>query len=187
MEKLFLVEIDSLDNEKGCFASNAHFAELFGITKGRCSQIVKSLEEKKLVNVRLEREGKRVVKRLIRVVNKLNNPIKNIKHPYLENAEGINTSINNTSEGETALDFLRSNYSFRFEQWCMQNKAAIKDFEKFCLDFNDVADQEELKFEGKVLFARLGRYARNWVQNQDKYLPKEDLKEAPRNYLKNIL
>ena len=27
MEKLFLVEIDSLDNERGCFASNAHFLE----------------------------------------------------------------------------------------------------------------------------------------------------------------
>ena len=34
MEKLFLVEIDSLDNDSGCFASNAHFAEFFDISKG---------------------------------------------------------------------------------------------------------------------------------------------------------
>ena len=44
MEKLFLVEIDSLDNADGCFASNAHFSEFFGLSKNRCSEIIKSLE-----------------------------------------------------------------------------------------------------------------------------------------------
>ena len=34
IEKIFLVEIDSLDNEDGCYASNKYFAEFFGITKG---------------------------------------------------------------------------------------------------------------------------------------------------------
>ena len=29
MEKLLLVEIDSLDAEKGCFASNGYFGEFF--------------------------------------------------------------------------------------------------------------------------------------------------------------
>ena len=46
MEKLFLVEIDSLDNERGCFASNAHFSEFFQLSKNRCTEIIKSLEEK---------------------------------------------------------------------------------------------------------------------------------------------
>lgn len=32
-EKLFLVEIDSLDNEKGCFASNDYFAEFLAYLK----------------------------------------------------------------------------------------------------------------------------------------------------------
>src|SRR5699024_12324925 len=70
MEKLFLVEIDSLDNDKGCFASNAHFAEFFGITKGRCTQIIKSLEKKGLVTIKLEREGMNESKRIIKVVRK---------------------------------------------------------------------------------------------------------------------
>jgi len=29
IQKLLLVEIDSLDNEKGCFASNDYFADFF--------------------------------------------------------------------------------------------------------------------------------------------------------------
>src|SRR5699024_5838821 len=99
----FLVEIDSLDNDKGCFASNAHFAEFFGITKGRCTQIIKSLEKKGLVTIKLEREGKNVSKRIIKVVrklntivSKLNTPLSETKHPYLENDEGSNTSNSNT-------------------------------------------------------------------------------------------
>ena len=115
MEKLFLVEIDSLDNDKGCFASNAHFAEFFGITKGRCTQIIKSLEGKGLVKIKLEREGKNVSKRTIKVVrklntlvSKLNTPISETKHPYLENDEGSNTitsnTINNTSRSKLKFE-----------------------------------------------------------------------------------
>lgn len=103
MEKLFLVEIDSLDNKDGCYASNAYFADFFGISKGRCSQIIKSLEVKKLVNIKLEREGKEITKRTIRVVNKLNTLFKKLntlpaktKQGYLENAQGNNTKISNT-------------------------------------------------------------------------------------------
>lgn len=103
VERLFLVEIDSLDNEKGCFASNAHFAEMFDLSKGRCTQIIRALEAKSLITVELEREGKQITKRILRVVrklntpfNELNTPIENIKHPYLENDEGNNTTNNNT-------------------------------------------------------------------------------------------
>ena len=34
MEKLVLVEIDSLDNEEGCFASNDHFSKFFSCHGG---------------------------------------------------------------------------------------------------------------------------------------------------------
>jgi hypothetical protein len=96
MEKLFLVEIDSLDNKFGCVASNAHFSEFFGITKARCTQIIKSLEAKKLVTIALKRNGKQITERKIRVVNKLTRGSKNTKLGYLENAQGSNTKDNNT-------------------------------------------------------------------------------------------
>ena len=186
MEKLFLVEIDSLDNEDSCFASNAHFAQLFDVTKGRCTQIIRSLEQKCYVEIVLIREGKQVVKRLIRVVNKLNNPIKNIKQPYLENAQGNNTSINNTSEGESrALDFLLNNSPVEYESFLMQFKKQIKDFPKFSEDFNDTVDQEQLTYNTKVLMARLRKYARNWVANGNKYASKEENSAVP-TYLRKI-
>ncbi|MBB6713933.1 hypothetical protein [Clostridium gasigenes] len=36
MEKIFLVEITSLDREKGCYASNGYFSEFFSLSKTRC-------------------------------------------------------------------------------------------------------------------------------------------------------
>lgn len=33
MEKVLFVEIHSLDNERGCYASNRHFAEFFGLSE----------------------------------------------------------------------------------------------------------------------------------------------------------
>ena len=46
MEKLFLVEIDSLDNNDGCFATNEYFSDFFRLSKNRCSEIIKNLEKK---------------------------------------------------------------------------------------------------------------------------------------------
>jgi hypothetical protein len=43
MEKLFLVEIDSLDNARGCFATNAYFADFFGLSDSQVSRIIGQL------------------------------------------------------------------------------------------------------------------------------------------------
>jgi len=93
IEKCFLVEIDSLDNLDGCFASNGYFAEFFGVSKSRCSQIIKSIESKKLISIQYHYEGKQIIKRVLRI---LKGGIKNIKGGYLENAEDNNTKVNNT-------------------------------------------------------------------------------------------
>lgn len=175
MEKLFLVEIDSLDNENGCFASNAYFSEFFGVSKGRCTQILKDLETKNYITIEVFRDGKVITKRVVRILNtlfrKLNTPSEKTKYPYLENAEDNNTSINNTIEREKrALDFLQKNKPIKFEQqFLMHYKSKIKDFQKFCSDFNNTCDIEELPYKENVLFARLFKYADNWMHNQAKY------------------
>ena len=62
MEKLFLVEIDSLNGEKGCYASNKHFSKFFTLSKNRCSEIIKSLESKGLITINYEyEENKKVI------------------------------------------------------------------------------------------------------------------------------
>ena len=66
-EKVFLAEIHSLDNENGCIASNAYFAEFFGLSKSSVSRVVSSLSKKGLIDVKLlYKPNKEVDKRVIR-------------------------------------------------------------------------------------------------------------------------
>ena len=108
MEKLFFVEIYSLDNEEGCFASNSYLGEFFSLTPMRCSQIVNSLIKKEYLSAKYEKEGKVIKRRVLNIFNRgikysklgIKNPlggIKNIKGGYKENAKDNNTKSNNTS------------------------------------------------------------------------------------------
>ena len=107
MEKLFMVEIDSLDNANGCFASNAYFGDFFGLSNGRCSQIINSLHDKKLISLEYERAGKSVKKRIIKVFNKLNRGYLENYTPYLENDKDNNTSnIYTTTKGNLSSNIL---------------------------------------------------------------------------------
>ena len=51
IEVIVLTEIDSLDNENGCVASNKHFAEFTGLSKNRVSEIINGLKTKGYVNI----------------------------------------------------------------------------------------------------------------------------------------
>lgn len=111
LEKILLVEIDSLeDEEKGCFASNKYFADFFKLTNGRISQIINNLNKKKYISIDYEYNGKEIEKRILRinrppypeVFNKLNRYLENddrgvkfSKEGYLENAKDNNIYINN--------------------------------------------------------------------------------------------
>ena len=88
-EKIILVEIDSLDNEDGCWASNKYFAEFFGITNGRVSQIINSLEQKKFINIEYEYKGKEIKKRIIRISKSLYNEVFNKLNRCLENDDEV--------------------------------------------------------------------------------------------------
>ncbi|MAX51608.1 MAG: hypothetical protein CMH22_06470 [Methylophaga sp.] len=83
-----------------------------------------------------------------------------------------------------AIPFLKSEYPQRWEtDFMMKYSRQIQEPKKFAQDFNDTVDQEGLEFTDKILFARLGKYARNWIQNQDKYSSKNqnnEVKAAPR-------
>ena len=71
MQKLLLVEIDSLDSHDHCFASNAHFAEHLQLSKSRISDLVSSLEKAGYIKCFLEYKGKQVIKRTITITNKV--------------------------------------------------------------------------------------------------------------------
>lgn len=67
-EKIILVEINSLDGENGCFASNDYFSEFFGYSKRRMIDIINSLEKKGYITKKLFYKGKSVIvdKRVIK-------------------------------------------------------------------------------------------------------------------------
>ncbi|MEJ9319055.1 helix-turn-helix domain-containing protein, partial [Halalkalibacterium halodurans] len=52
-EKLLLVEIESLDNEDGCWASNEYFAGFFNLSKDRISKLISSLRKKGYITAEL--------------------------------------------------------------------------------------------------------------------------------------
>ena len=79
-EKVFLVEIDSLDNNGGCYASNAYFGKFFGLSNTRVSLVIKSLIDKGYVtsNINQEEGNKRLLNTSL---TKVKNPIQQkLKH-----------------------------------------------------------------------------------------------------------
>lgn len=105
MEVVLITEIDSLDGENGCFASNKHFADFLGVTAGRASQLIKKLSEKSYISVSYKTQNN-VTQRVIRVFRKLNTPVRKLKGG-IKNSKGVfrkcgtsNTS-SNTSNSNT--------------------------------------------------------------------------------------
>jgi len=95
-EKVFLVEISSLDNEEGCYANNAYFAEFFGISKTRVSIVINSLVEKKYItSTMFYKEGtKQILKRVLKVC--YIGYQRKVKDPIQEKFKDNNT-VNNTN------------------------------------------------------------------------------------------
>ena len=137
-----ITEIDSLDNGNGCYASNKHFAEFFGVTKGRASQIIASLKAKGYISISYDRDGKQITRRVIRVVNKLNRdikntkpPIKNTKQGYLENCEERNTELGiHLGERERIKQPLDTNSKLSLLSWPDSLGAMTGKIERLLLD-----------------------------------------------------
>lgn len=98
-ELVLYLEIDSLSTkEQPCYASNKYLADFMGITSGRVSQLISSLEKKGYIRTekiyskinpkQVKKRNIYPVRKLSRgVVNKLNDPSKFSKGGYLENIQ----------------------------------------------------------------------------------------------------
>lgn len=106
-EKVFLVEIDSLDNSKGCFASNKYFSDFFGLSKTRVSLVIKSLIDKQFISSTLiYKEGTKEI--LNRVVKVSYIPyVRKVKDPplgKLKDNNTVNNTVNKKTKGIEDLD-----------------------------------------------------------------------------------
>lgn len=94
-EKIFFIEINSLDNEDGCYATNEYFANFFGISKTRASLIIKSLIDKKYIKSSLiYKENSKEIERRVLNINYIPYLTK-VKYPIQQKLKDNNT-INNT-------------------------------------------------------------------------------------------
>ena len=126
MEKVFLIEIKSLDSSpRGCYKSNQAFAEFFDLSKSRVSEIINRLAEKGLINIILVRQGKQVIERRIYLIENpvggvfgmTTTPIRNSRigvvgkggDPYSENAEERDTNKSNTDRDKDSSSEQGSN------------------------------------------------------------------------------
>jgi hypothetical protein len=108
-EKLILAEIEALSSlEKGCIASNEHFAKLLGIKKQNASRSINSLKEKGYIAVEIV-NGSRNHDRIITIIKMIPGVIKMIPRGNQNDSEGLskrletkeNTPVNNPINRES--------------------------------------------------------------------------------------
>ncbi len=124
-QKFLLAEIEQLSQlQKGCIASNNHFAELIGITKENVSRNLNDLEKKGYINMEII-NGTRNHERIITITNLVRPPYQNSKTPLLKQQETkenitINKTINNSFLEEEAFNY--DNYLIKWND--LTNKSS---------------------------------------------------------------
>lgn len=118
MEVIVLTEIDSLDNENGCVASNKHFAEFTGLSKNRVSEIINGLKTKGYVNIQYFFDDfgqKRRTMRLNQPIRKNNigirnseGGIRNIEGGYSKNRLGYSENRGGYSENRDCRNTVKN-------------------------------------------------------------------------------
>jgi len=116
MEKMLLVEIDSLCGEKGCWATNQHLAKFLGISKDRVSKLISGLVKRNYLKITIKYvPGTKQVKERVLFTtigygqkqlegigeNTDTPPVESTGTPIGENNEESNTGISNTSFSNT--------------------------------------------------------------------------------------
>lgn len=101
-EKLLLIEIDSLQRNKECFATNDYFAKFLGLSKDRISKLISHLKKLGYIEVKIVyKDGtKQIDKRIITTMGyrrkQLGGLGENTEGGIGENNEDNNIYINNT-------------------------------------------------------------------------------------------
>ena len=138
MEVVILTEIDSLDGENGCFASNKHFASFIGMTPAYVSKIIKHLKEKGYISVKYKTEN-RVTTRSIKIIRGINSSkggINNSLEGINSSKEGINNSLDpinysvpsNTSSNTSNSNTISNSSSGRRREEDPEREQIYKEF-----------------------------------------------------------
>src|SRR5262249_24084788 len=97
MEKVLFVEIQSLDNERGCFASNGYFADFFGISERQITTYVASLKEKGFITVSIRDRNQRTIRTAGKYARVSDDDIRHLQQMRSDLADRF--SVDNRSRG----------------------------------------------------------------------------------------
>lgn len=164
-EKCFLTEINSLDDEeRGCFALNEHFAKFFNLSKNRCSEVIKSLQDKGYIDVNYKYEGRKIVERTIRVKNKFFTPSE-FRLPPSENR--LTPSISRQTPSENLVDRItieNNNRVYIDEPSFMPPK--LEEVEAYCKERNNYVDAKRFfdYYSAGNWKDKDGKPVKNWKQ-----------------------
>lgn len=162
-EKMMYGEITSLTYKTGeCWASNNYFANLYKVTPQAISKWIKALEQHNYITISYEKEGKLIIKRIIKLVSTevdrvstevergINSSLEGYQHRIKEN----NTSINTTSINKKEI------YKERFK------KPTLEEVEQYCKQRNSSVDPKVFYeyFEVGNWIDSKGNKVKNWKQ-----------------------
>jgi len=99
-QKVLYTEIDALSTKKGyCFASNAYFADLYGVHKGTISAWIKALKDAKSIKVFYEiNKGNVEIRKITPLHKNMNPPSGKAEPPLHKKLKYNNTKYNNTTD-----------------------------------------------------------------------------------------
>lgn len=182
MEKLLLVEIDSLDAEQGCFASNDYFAKFFQLSKSRISDLIGQLVSKGYITTFLVYDGKQVKRREITMVipiRKFEGGIRKTEEGYSENSEDNNTLVSNTISNKNNKIY---NHKEAFVSRVNEFKDKLgNEYDRFVDYWTEANEKGKMRFQDQKFFD-ISRRISTWTKNSKNFQPVTT--EAPKIKLK---
>ena len=172
-EKFLLVEIDSLDNDNSCFASNDYFAEFMGLKNRRVKYIIESLIKKGFLKRELvyKKDSKEIEKRLLKVIKNINgNVVKEtalgvVQETALPGAE--NCPDSNTLYISTTIGKLVNNAMLIEDNAMKLRKTPAEIIAMVPLFVNHCVGVEKLHNNNTDLFTHFGSWLRKYDMNAD--------------------
>ena len=105
LQKIFYARIISLDNDKGCFASNNWFAETLGCSRQMASKVINQLKEKGLISVEIRQTAKQVKERKIKAKGVATTVARGRNHSII----GVATTVARGSNHSSHIEYNREN------------------------------------------------------------------------------
>ena len=118
MEMIILTEIDSLDGDDGCYASNKRFAEFIGMSTAYASKIIKSLKDKGYITVFYKKSNNVTIRtiRISRGINSSRGGSNYSKSGINNSVEGINNSVTSNTYSNTSNNTVSNSSSAKKEE-----------------------------------------------------------------------